>query len=100
MTVLDQNHRISAALTKAFVANDLLRLEVMVENTGFYVKGDAQPTLTDIGLLALPLYRELVFAEIPAPPRFSGVRKFVRDRVPGAAPLYRRLKTLVPVRRC
>jgi Methyltransferase domain len=96
LTVLDQKHRISAALSKAFVAHDLLRLEAIVENTGFYVKGDAQVTPDEIRLIALPAYRELVFAEIdfydPAAPIAKRIRKFVRDRVQSASPLHRLVK--------
>jgi len=91
LRVVDQKHRIGSALVNAFVANNVLQPEMTVINTGFFTKGGVSITPDEIRLVALPAYRELVFAEIPppAPPKLTSL---VWNHVPGAAGLYRLLR--------
>ena len=79
-------------MVQAFVANDVLRSENTVLDTGFFTKGGASITPDEIRLIDLPAYRGLVFAEI-TPPRT--LRSLVRDHVPGAARLYRLVRATV-----
>jgi predicted O-methyltransferase YrrM len=88
--MLDQKHRIGQLLTQAFLDAGLLVAEDQLSSTGFYAKGSGDPEV--IGVVALPAYRELVFANLDGAVRADppAWRAWVRDNVPFARDIYRR----------
>ncbi len=61
-TYCDQKHRLSRLIVDRLVASGHLKGEYVEESTGFYLKGVGKGST--IESLALPAYRELVFADI------------------------------------
>jgi glycosyltransferase involved in cell wall biosynthesis len=61
--LVDQKHRISHLLTERLLAEGVLRQEGVLHNTAFFTAGDKRATREEIFRIALPAYRELVFAE-------------------------------------
>jgi glycosyltransferase involved in cell wall biosynthesis len=100
LAFLDQKHHLSKLLTSAFVNCGLLREESHVCSTGFFRKGIARLDPTQISLAALPLYRQLVFADVGHLPIHEHVpiamghraRRWVGDHVPLVRRIYRRLR--------
>lgn len=66
--LVDQKHRISYLLAQNFVANGFLRPLSKIEATGFFEKGPIEWTSDSMLRSSLPLYRALVFAELPLQP--------------------------------
>jgi hypothetical protein len=92
--VLDQKHRIGSLLVHRFVECDLLRRSHSIGVTGFFKKGRA--SRERIAEIALPSYRELVFADIdglsavPAP--IAEVKVWLNSTMPGLAKQYKRAR--------
>lgn len=61
-TYCDQKHRLSRLIVDRLIASGHLRGEHVEESTGFYSRGTG--AASTIEALALPAYRELVFADI------------------------------------
>ena len=94
---IDQKHRISFLLTNQLSSKGILRDLGSIYNTGFFQKGPINVSGEEIERIALPLYRELVFAEITHPPSGSiqGVKDWVRRNIPFARSTYQQAKTLL-----
>lgn len=92
-TYCDQKHRLSRLIVDCLVASGHLRDEHLENSTGFYVKGTGAGST--IESLALPAYRELVFADIDdiaAPKSRGGTHAWPRRAATLAGRLYRGLK--------
>lgn len=90
--VLDQKHRIGHLLSEAFEAAGILERQWEIAGTGLFVKRPSSAAA--ILAVALPAYRELVFADLGDARRAGDPawRRFVRDHVPFARDVYRRLR--------
>lgn len=80
----DQKHRLTQLLLERFVEARLLIADTPSGQTGWYRKGIAALTPDEIEHLALPAYRELVFA--PMPSISSALKRAVYRSVTARAP--------------
>jgi predicted O-methyltransferase YrrM len=93
----DQKHRLTRLVVDRLIAAGYLIEERIVESTGFYTKGTGSAAAIEAH--ALPAYRELVFSNIDhiaEPKRPKGFRPWVKDVLPFAVPIYRRIKGIRP----
>ncbi len=93
---IDQKHRISFLLTNQLLSKGILRDLGSFNHTGFFQKGAINVSGEEIERIALPLYRELVFAEITHPPYgpIQGVKDWVGGNIPFARSTYQQAKSL------
>lgn len=92
--MVDQKHRLSRLLAERFVEAGLLVPHGVTASTGWYEKGPALADSASIERLALPVYHELVKAEIDAA-EFGALRGWLRRfarRAPGLARAWRRVR--------
>jgi hypothetical protein len=94
--VIDQKHRLTHLLLKRFVEAGLLVPDEATGQTGWYRKGPASLPATEIEFLALPAYRELVFAAIPAASLGAAAYRFAAARTPWLAQAWRKLRGAPP----
>ena len=93
----DQKHRLTYLLAERFTAAGLLAPDESAGQTRWYRKGAAAPGGAEIELLALPCYRELVFADIDG--RVLSVRRALFGLAASRAPwLLRAWRKLRPER--
>lgn len=92
--IVDQKHRLSKLLVERFVEAGLLVPLGATGSTGWYEKGTATADAASIERIALPIYHQLVKAEIDVG-EFGAARGWLRRfarRAPGIARAWRRVR--------